>query len=33
MGEVLKFVTPDGGIRKKKHKKIFAFFTNIQIQI
>ena len=26
MGEVLKFATPDGGL-KKKRKKIFAFFA------
>ena len=28
MGEVLKFVTPDRGLRKKR-KKIFAFFAKI----
>ena len=28
MGEVLKFVTPDGGIGKKR-KKIFACFAKI----
>ena len=27
MGEVLKFVTPDGGLRKKNANKIFAFFA------
>ena len=26
MGEVLKFVIPDGGSQKKKRKNIFAFF-------
>ena len=26
MGEVLKFVTLDGGLRKKKRKKNFCFF-------
>ena len=28
MGEVLKFVTSDGGLRKKR-KKIFAVFAKI----
>ena len=28
MGEVLKFVTPDGGLRKKR-KAIFVFFAKI----
>ena len=29
MGEVLKFVTLDGSLRKKKHKKISAFFAKM----
>ena len=29
MGEVLKFVTTDGGLRKKNAKKILAFFAKI----
>ena len=30
MGEVLKIVTLDGGLRKKKkRKKIFAFFSKM----
>ena len=29
MGEVLKFVTPDGGPRKKHKKKTFTFFAKI----
>ena len=28
MGEVLKFVTADGGLRKKR-KKLFVFFAKI----
>ena len=28
MGEVLKFMTPDEGLRKKR-KKFFAFFAKI----
>ena len=28
MGEVFKFMTPDGGLRKKR-KKMFAYFTKI----
>ena len=31
MGEVLKFVTFEGGIRKKKQKKIVAFSKNDSI--
>ena len=30
MGEVLKFVTPDGGLRKKNAKIFFAFFAKIK---
>ena len=29
MDEGLKFVTPDGGLRKKKRQKIFAIFTKV----
>ena len=29
MGEVLKFVTPYGSLRKKNAKKSFAFFAKI----
>ena len=28
MGEVLKFVTPDGGLRKKNEKNFYAFCKN-----
>ena len=31
MGEVLKFVTPDGGLRKKTKKSICVFFKNNSI--
>ena len=27
MGEVLNFVTSDGGLRKKKKKNLFVFFA------
>ena len=30
MGEVLNFVTPDEGLRKKMHKVFFARFANIK---
>ena len=29
MGEVLTFVTPDGGLRKKKRKENFTVFAKI----
>ena len=29
MGKVLKFVTLDKGFRKKKYKKVFAFFAKM----
>ena len=29
MAEVLKFVTLDGGLKKKKRKKTFAFFAKM----
>ena len=29
MGEVLKFVTPDGGSQKKNEKNFFMLFTKI----
>ena len=29
MGEMLKFVTLDGGLRKKECKKIFALFAKM----
>ena len=31
MGEVLKFVTPEGGLRKKTQKKFCVFYKNNSI--
>ena len=31
MGEVLKFLTPDGGLRKKTYKKVWVFCKNNSI--
>ena len=28
MGEALKFVTPDGGLRKKDEKNVCVFYKN-----